>query len=87
MIRPIATEVALFAAPFLAYAIFLVATRTRVLDPEAWSWRVLGWLTISAFVLMIGSFIVFAHYSGDAPGSTYIPAHMEDGKFVPAETR
>ena len=32
---------------------------------------------------MIGSFVVLAHFAGAPPGSTYVPAHIEDGKFVP----
>ena len=36
---------------------------------------------------MIGSFVVLAHFSGAPPGSTYIPAHMENGKFVPGRTQ
>ena len=32
---------------------------------------------------MIGSFIVLAHWGGEPPGSTYVPAHMENGKLVP----
>jgi hypothetical protein len=40
-------------------------------------------LAICALVLMIGSFIYLAHFSGAPPGSTYEPAHVEDGKFVP----
>lgn len=81
MIRPILTEMALFLAPFAAYAVFLWATRAGVLHPDAWSIRTLAWLTISALALMIGSFVVFAQFSGT--GSTYVPAHMENGKFVP----
>jgi hypothetical protein len=33
MIRPVLTEVALFLAPFAAYAVFLWATRAGVLSP------------------------------------------------------
>ena len=40
-----------------------------------------------ALVLVVGSFIYFAHFSGAPPGSTYIPAHMENGKFVPGTTK
>jgi hypothetical protein len=87
MIRPIFTEFALFITPFAAYAVYLVATRAKVLDPESWSWRALGWLTVCAFALMIGSFVIFARYSGVSPGTTYIPAHMEDGKLVPAQMK
>ena len=36
MIRPVLTELALFLAPFVVYAIFLWATRAGVLDPESW---------------------------------------------------
>jgi hypothetical protein len=36
---------------------------------------------------MLGSFVYLAHFSGAPPGSTYEPAHMEDGKFVPGRTR
>ena len=36
---------------------------------------------------MIGSFIYFANYTGAPVGSTYVPAHIEDGKFVPEQVR
>ena len=32
MIRPVLTELALFLAPFVAYAVFLVATKAAVLE-------------------------------------------------------
>lgn len=83
MIRPILTEIALFLAPFAAYAVFLWATRAGVLDAMSWSPQRLLWLTIAALVLMIGSFIMLAHFSGAPPDSAYEPAHMEDGKLVP----
>jgi hypothetical protein len=86
MIRPVLTELALFLVPFALYALFLWATRARVLDLERWSLSTLMWLTISALVLMIGSFLVLAQFSGAPPGSTYVPAHMENGKFVPGTT-
>ena len=59
MIRPVLTEVLLFITPFAIYAIFLAATRAGVLHPKSWSLPRLGWLVISALVLMIGSFLVF----------------------------
>jgi hypothetical protein len=87
MIRPVLTEVALFLAPFVVYAIFLVATRAGVLHPDSWSLPRLAWLAIAALVLMIGSFLVLAQFGGEPPGSTYVPAHMEDGHFVPGQTK
>jgi len=87
MIRPILTELALFLAPFVAYALFLLATRARLFDRASWPPRTLATLAIVALLLMVGSFILLAQFSGAPPGSTYEPAHMEDGKFVPGRIR
>ena len=87
MIRPVATEVALFLAPFAAYAVFLWATRAGVLDPQSWPASRLAWLTISALILLLGSFLVIAQFSHSPPGSTYVPAHLEKGKLVPGGTK
>jgi hypothetical protein len=87
MIRPVLIELALFLTPFVLYALFLWATRARVFEPERWSLNTIIWLTFAAFALMLGSFLVLAQFSGAPPGSTYVPAHMEDGKFVPGTTK
>jgi hypothetical protein len=83
VIRPVLTEVALFLAPFVAYALFLWATRAGVLDPKAWTLARLALLTIAALTLMVGSFVVLAQFSGSPPRSVYVPAHLEDGHLVP----
>jgi hypothetical protein len=87
MIRPVLTELALFLAPFVAYAAFLIATRAGVLHPESWPLRTLIWLIGIGLVLMIVSFVFIAEFSGVPVGSTYVPAHIEDGKFVPGQTK
>jgi len=87
MIRPFATELILFLAPFVVYAIFLWATQADILHPESWPLARLAWLTIAALVLMAGSFIVLAQWGGEPPGSTYVPAHIENGKLVPGTTQ
>ena len=87
MIRPIFTEIALFLTPFAIYAAFLVATRAGVLDPAAWTLRRIAGLVIVSLILVVGSFLLLAQFSGAPPGSTYVPAHIEDGKFVPGTTR
>lgn len=87
MIRTGATEVILFLLPFVLYAVFLVATRARVLHPDSWPLAHLAWLGGAALLLVIGSFIYFANYTGAPVGSDYEPAHMEDGKFVPQRIR
>jgi hypothetical protein len=84
MIRPVLTELALFLAPFVAYAIFLTVTKTAVLERSSWPPKTLAGLAIVALILMIGSFIYLSHFSGAPPGQTYIPAHYDDqGRFVP----
>ena len=70
MIRPVLTELALFVAPFVIYAIYLWATRAGVLHPESWPLSTLMWLTIAALLLMAGSFIVLAQWGGEPPGRT-----------------
>ena len=88
MIRPVFTELLLFAAPFVLYAVFLWATKAGVMDAESWPLSRLAWLTIAALALVLGSFLYFAHFSGAPPGSTYIPAHIDEkGNFVPGTTR
>jgi len=87
MIRPIATELVLFFIPFAVYAAFLLATRAGVLLPKAWTLPRIAGLLIASLVLMAGSFFALAEFSGAPPGSTYVPAHIEGGKFVPGTTR
>jgi drug/metabolite transporter (DMT)-like permease len=85
--RPVLTEIALFLAPFAAYAVFLWARREGVLDPASWPMPRLIWLTIAALALLLGSFLVIAQFSHSPPGSSYVPAHVEGGKLVPGEAK
>jgi hypothetical protein len=87
MIRPFATELDLFVAPFALYAVYLWATRADLLHPESWPLGTLMWLTIAALVLMFGSFIVLAQWGGERAGSQYVPAHIENGKLVPGTAK
>ena len=87
MIRVGFTEIILFLLPFVLYAVFLWATKAGVLHPDSWPVSRIVSLAIVSLLLVIGSFIYFAHFTGAKPGSTYIPAHIEDGKFVPGRTR
>jgi heme/copper-type cytochrome/quinol oxidase subunit 4 len=87
MIRPVLTEVILFLLPFVLYAVFLWATKAGVMDVASWPLARILALAIVAVLLVLGSFIYFAHFSGAPPGSTYVPAHIENGKFVPGTTK
>jgi len=83
MIRPILLELSLFMTPFVAYALFLWATRAGVVDVSAWPMPRVLWLSVAALVLVIASFVLLAEFSGAPPGTTYVPAHMENGRLVP----
>ena len=83
MIRPAFTEILIFLIPFAVYAGFLVATRSGLMQQSSWPVHIIVRLVIGSFLLVIVSFILLAHFSGAPPNSTYIPAHIENGKFVP----
>ena len=83
MIRPAFTEVGVFLIPFAVYALFLIATRSGLMMQSSWPVHVIAKLAIGALLLVIVSFVLLAHFSGASPDSTYIPAHIENGKFVP----
>jgi hypothetical protein len=83
MIRPVLTEIGIFLIPFAVYAAFLIATRSGLLVWSSWPLHVITRLTIGALVLVVLSFLMLAHYSGAPPNSTYVPAHLENGKLVP----
>ena len=83
MIRPILTEIGIFLIPFAVYAAFLIATRSGLLVWSSWPLHVIAKLTIGALVLVVLSFVMLAHYSGASPDSTYVPAHLENGRLVP----
>ncbi|MCX7320522.1 MAG: DUF6111 family protein [Hyphomicrobiales bacterium] len=87
MIRPVLTEVGIFLIPFVLYALFLLATAKGVTESASWPARVVLKLLIAAFLSVIISFVLLAHFSGAAPTSTYTPAHLEDGKLVPGQNR
>lgn len=83
MIRPVLTELAIFLIPFVAYAIFLVATRAGVFTSESWPAHLIAKLVLGSLLLVVISFVLLAHFSGAPPDSTYVPAHIENGKLIP----
>jgi hypothetical protein len=83
MIRPVLTEVGIFLIPFAVYALFLVATRSGVFAQASWPAHLIAKLSLGSLLLVVVSFILLAHFSGAPPNSTYVPAHIENGKLVP----
>jgi hypothetical protein len=83
MIRPVLTEIGIFLIPFAIYALFLIATRSGLLVQSSWPVQIVAKLALGSLLLVVVSFILLAHFSGAPPNSTYIPAHIENGKLVP----
>lgn len=87
MIRPVLTELGIFLIPFAVYAAFLLASRSGVFIKSSWPLHVLAKLTLGALALVIVSLVLLAHFSGAPPGSTYTPARIENGKFIPGSEK
>lgn len=83
MIRTVLTEIGIFLIPFAVYALFLAATRSGVFERSSWPVTVVARLTLVALAIVIAGLIGLAQYSGAPPDSTYVPAHIENGKLVP----
>jgi hypothetical protein len=83
MIRPVLTEVGIFLIPFAVYAVFLIATRSGVFAQASWPAHLVAKLALGSLLLVVVSFLLLAHFSGAPPNSTYVPAHIEDGRLVP----
>jgi hypothetical protein len=83
MIRPAFTEIGIFLIPFAVYALFLVATRSGLMLQSSWPVHIIAKLVLGSLLLVVVSFVLLAHFSGGSPNSTYIPAHIENGRLVP----
>jgi hypothetical protein len=87
MIRPVLTEIAIFLIPFAVYALFLIATRSGLLVQSSWPIQIIAKLALGSLLLVLVSFLLLAHFSGAPPNSTYIPAHIENGKLIPGRDK
>ena len=87
MIRPVLTELALFLAPFVAYAVFLLAHQDGGARPQR-PGRRRRWptLAIVALLLMIGSFIVSRAFLRRAAGLDLRAGPCRRGRQVRAGT-
>ena len=83
MIRPALTEIGIFLIPFVVYALFLVASRSDLLMRSSWPVIVVGRLLLGSLLLVVLSLVLLAQFTGAPPHSTYVPAHLENGKLIP----
>ena len=51
--------------------------------PSSWPAHLIAKLVMGSLLLVIISFVLLAHFSGAPPDSTYVPAHIENGKLIP----
>jgi hypothetical protein len=85
MARIVAFNALFFALPFIAYGIWLLATRGTATRGSDWPVKVLGLLSIAGAVLMVLGLVTVIHFTAAAPGQGYRPATVQDGKLIPGE--
>jgi hypothetical protein len=80
MITRIAIHAILFLLPFIIFFIYV-----RVISQDTERQAPLIRLFGVGLILSVGGFVFWAINDGSDAGSTYLPAHMEDGKIIPGE--
>jgi hypothetical protein len=80
-------EIGIFLVPFAIYAAYLIANRVDFMIAASWPAHIVMRLSLAALVLVVVSFVLLAHFSGAPPDSTYIPAHIENGRLIPGVER
>ncbi|MFC3695029.1 DUF6111 family protein [Chenggangzhangella methanolivorans] len=81
----IAFQLLLALSPFVAYALWLHFTKRGWRAPEHWRGVPLAWLVAAAVAITLGSLALLALTTGGSTRSLYVPAHMENGVFVPGK--
>jgi hypothetical protein len=80
-------EIGIFLVPFAIYAAYLIANRVDFMIAASWPAHIVVRLSLAALLLVVVSFVLLAHFSGAPPDSTYIPAHIENGRLIPGVER
>lgn len=83
MIRLLLYHIVPLLLPFVAYALYLMATKRarehgEVLEDTPWYW-----LFISGLVLTGISILFYWYVIQEPAGGTYVPPHVQDGTIVP----
>ena len=82
MTRAFLEPLALFLAPFLAYAIYLILRARYPLEVEHWTSLRISLLTLAGLAAAVLGLLAVNAFSPRGQG-TYIPAHVENGVLVP----
>jgi len=83
MARLLAFDAVFFLLPFVVYGVWLVFTRGSFGSAADWTARTISYLAIGGALIMAGALVIFISFTGGAPGSHYLPAHVENGRIVP----
>ncbi|MDP6343976.1 MAG: DUF6111 family protein [Alphaproteobacteria bacterium] len=83
MVRKLLYHLIPFLLPFIAYGIYLFATRRARAKGQAFDEAPWFWLFASGLVLFAASLIVVRLFTGDPPHGRYVPPHLEEGQVVP----
>ena len=93
MIRILLTILLPMALPATVYFLWFANERRRAIaagTPEAMP-RLgdVPWFVLASAGFAIAAVVLFATsiYSGDEPGATYVPPHLEDGHVVPGASK
>jgi hypothetical protein len=83
MIRLIAIEIALFLAPFAAFALLALVRRKAVSLGLFRDEAPVMELAIAGLVLVIVSLLGLAAFHDGSAGGSYVPDRFENGRVVP----
>ncbi|PSC06850.1 hypothetical protein SLNSH_00220 [Alsobacter soli] len=81
MTRAFIEEFLLFLVPFALYALWLVARRQTPLAKVHWEGNV-SWLVLVGLAVASG-WLIYTGLTARRGTGPYVPAHMENGRFVP----
>jgi hypothetical protein len=54
-----------------------------LLVQSSWPVNVVAKLLLGSLLLVVASLVLLAQFSGAPPHSTYVPAHVENGRLIP----
>ncbi len=85
MIRKILFHLVPFLLPFIAYGLYVFATRRARAKGQAFDEAPWFWLFSSGLASLVASLIAVWAVGGDPAGGEYVAPHMKAGKIVPGQ--
>lgn len=82
MARALFETILLFSVPFVLFAFVLLTRRQRVFERSIWQDKA-SLLTMIGLILAILGILWFG--LNKQQSGTYVPPHMENGRFVPGQ--